>query len=197
MSKKFKGKPRDEVTLLDLSSRTVGKILSRMKVKCCVCGWNEAPLDIHHITPRKDGGSDELDNLTPLCPNCHRKAHCNLLAVEEMKSIKELYGESWKDYYYNSENEWKQPLKAMPVKFCPVCQKVLPRFHKTFCSNVCFNKYQEQMSKIPSKDELRHAVETMPITKVGKKYGVSHTQISRWCERLEIDRPKRKSPSKV
>lgn len=43
---------------------------------CEKCGEkNYSILQIHHIVQRKDGGSDELDNLELLCPNCHYSHH--------------------------------------------------------------------------------------------------------------------------
>jgi hypothetical protein len=48
----------------------------RKKVKelsgyqCCVCR-KALVLEVHHIIPEKDGGSDDIDNAAPLCPNCH------------------------------------------------------------------------------------------------------------------------------
>lgn len=32
-------------------------------------------LQVHHIIQRKDGGSDELENLELICPNCHAEEH--------------------------------------------------------------------------------------------------------------------------
>jgi 5-methylcytosine-specific restriction protein A len=32
-------------------------------------------LESHHIKPRAEGGSDTIDNVSALCPNCHRKIH--------------------------------------------------------------------------------------------------------------------------
>lgn len=32
-------------------------------------------LEVHHIVPLYDGGSDTLDNCAALCPNCHRAVH--------------------------------------------------------------------------------------------------------------------------
>lgn len=32
-------------------------------------------LEVHHIVMLKDGGSDTIDNVIALCPNCHRKRH--------------------------------------------------------------------------------------------------------------------------
>jgi hypothetical protein len=44
---------------------------------CDLCG--EPAVEMHHITPMKDGGKADCDlNLAPLCYKCHRrKAHLN------------------------------------------------------------------------------------------------------------------------
>lgn len=44
--------------------------------KCYVCNLSFIPmLQIHHIKPLKDGGTNDLKNLTVLCPNCHKLIH--------------------------------------------------------------------------------------------------------------------------
>ena len=30
--------------------------------------------EVDHITPRAEGGTDAIENLVVLCPNCHRRA---------------------------------------------------------------------------------------------------------------------------
>ena len=42
--------------------------------KCAKCGNPYSYLEIHHIIPRYRGGSDDLDNLIPLCWECHTYA---------------------------------------------------------------------------------------------------------------------------
>lgn len=42
--------------------------------KCEECGSTK-PLDLHHIIPRKDKGSDSFDNLKLLCLSCHHQEH--------------------------------------------------------------------------------------------------------------------------
>ncbi len=32
-------------------------------------------LEVHHIRPLSEGGSDTIDNTVALCPNCHRRCH--------------------------------------------------------------------------------------------------------------------------
>ena len=41
--------------------------------KCFYCG---APAEeYHHIVPRHMGGDNRLENIVPMCIDCHRKAH--------------------------------------------------------------------------------------------------------------------------
>lgn len=86
-------------SLMEISSRTASKILTRMKAACSKCGWNEARCDLHHILPKKQGGTDEHGNLTYLCPNCHRIAH-ERKQTEGFVSLDEQIGDSWLEHYY-------------------------------------------------------------------------------------------------
>ena len=79
-------------------------LLLHLKSFCCSsCGWDKAPCDIHHIIPKSKGGTDNYDNLTYICPNCHRLAHRNKLF--EFVSIKDQIGNSWKDFFDNRRNQ--------------------------------------------------------------------------------------------
>lgn len=49
-------------------------VLKRDGYKCIRCGSAE-DLDIHHIVPKSQGGSDELSNLRTLCRQCHATEH--------------------------------------------------------------------------------------------------------------------------
>lgn len=86
-------------SILDLSKRTITKILKRAHQGCMICGWNEATCDIHHIIPKKQGGSDNNDNLIVVCPNCHRKIHCHVLDIPENTNIDVLF-KNWTNYYF-------------------------------------------------------------------------------------------------
>lgn len=99
-------KREEPQSILDLSKRTVIKILRRMKLPCSCCGFyiEGVSLDIHHILPRQLGGSDDMSNLTYICPNCHRIAHTNsfLLSRPLISIVQQLesLGLDWKEFYY-------------------------------------------------------------------------------------------------
>ena len=95
-------------SILELSTRTVTKIIVRAKLKCPLCGWDKSTLDLHHIQPKKYNGSNNHDNLAPVCPNCHRMIHNNLYTIEQIKNISlDKLLINWKDYYYPGDGVLK------------------------------------------------------------------------------------------
>lgn len=57
------------------------KALIRDENKCVICGSSKNVL-VHHIRPRKNGGSDELGNLETVCKSCHLKEHDEFNKIE-------------------------------------------------------------------------------------------------------------------
>jgi hypothetical protein len=41
---------------------------------CCICRKRHF-VQIHHIIPSEQGGTDDIDNAIPLCPDCHSNVH--------------------------------------------------------------------------------------------------------------------------
>lgn len=97
-------------SILDLSKRTISKILKRANQGCMICGWNEATCDIHHIIPKKQGGSNNNENLIVICPNCHRKVHNKILQIPQNVNIETLF-KNWTDYYFVDLNELDKLIK--------------------------------------------------------------------------------------
>ena len=56
---------------LDDSGRK--KLVESFGGKCASCKLESEVFEIDHITPLCCGGSNELDNLQPLCPDCHQQ----------------------------------------------------------------------------------------------------------------------------
>lgn len=70
------------------------------KVACGVCQLchnpapfkdanNEPYLESHHIQWLSKGGSDSVDNVIALCPNCHRKMHI-INSLEDVAFLKDI-----------------------------------------------------------------------------------------------------------
>jgi hypothetical protein len=79
-------------------------VLERDDFTCQVCGNTNVRLDVHHITPRRDGGDDSVDNLITVCNAvCHKKMEpykerINISITEETyHRIKNLAGKGKND----------------------------------------------------------------------------------------------------
>jgi predicted nucleic acid-binding Zn ribbon protein len=79
------------------------------------------------------------------------------------------------------------PKPAMARRFideCPICGSDKLNTLKT-CSTECAAIKQRKVKR-PTKDELLIMVQTMPITHIAKKFGVSNTAVSKWCKKYKI-----------
>lgn len=77
-------------------------VRERDKYTCQLCGTNGIGkvLEVHHIIPRRRGGSDKPSNLICLCHNCHiNKVHSN---KNDNKYFRELQNRKINDTYKDS-----------------------------------------------------------------------------------------------
>lgn len=86
-------------SILELSSRTVSKIFKKLNIGCCICNWNEASCDVHHINGKKIEDYNNHKNLTYICPNCHRLVHDEKIKKETLISLDLYIGNKWKELY--------------------------------------------------------------------------------------------------
>lgn len=97
---KGKHKKHKITSLYEVSPRTKQKVLQRLKISCCVCGWNDCVCDLHHINGRKIENYNHHRNLAYVCPNCHRKIHIGLIKKEELTNLEAQIGDKWLELYY-------------------------------------------------------------------------------------------------
>lgn len=72
-----------------------------MGLECTICKWcvDGVNGDIHHIIPKSEGGSDDMSNLTYVCPNCHRMLHAGVIEESKIIPLSDYIGDSWKEFY--------------------------------------------------------------------------------------------------
>jgi hypothetical protein len=63
-------------------------VLSRDKHTCQSCGCS-GPMQVHHIHPRSQGGTDQINNLITVCPKCHSKIHKGKMEAPPIKEDKQ------------------------------------------------------------------------------------------------------------
>ena len=85
--------------------------LRRAHFKCVAC---HAPfVEVHHITPLSEGGTDTLDNLAVLCPACHDTYGANPTARERIKQMRDNWYDVCEKRFGNFNLEFAEQVNAM------------------------------------------------------------------------------------
>jgi 5-methylcytosine-specific restriction endonuclease McrA len=58
-------------------------ILHRDNYTCQCCGKKNCRLEVHHIKFRRDGGTDDEENLITLCEECHKGVHAGIVVLNK------------------------------------------------------------------------------------------------------------------
>lgn len=88
-------------------------VMARDNYECRVCGKSSfSPVDnsadfdkihfqleVHHIIPRKDGGTDSFDNLITLCEDCHHKTFSNGYSGVPVSKERDLFSFETKIFF--------------------------------------------------------------------------------------------------
>lgn len=69
----------------------------RAHFQCCVC--RALGVEVHHIVPQENKGSDDEDNAAPLCPSCHETYGANPTKRKFIREARDLWYEICQDRY--------------------------------------------------------------------------------------------------
>ncbi|WP_086553259.1 HNH endonuclease [Acetobacter orientalis] len=84
-----------EITAFYRDPRVKAYVLKMAQGRCQACN-SSAPfkskdgqdfLELHHVKPLAEGGSDKVENAVALCPNCHRALHHASDAMERREML--------------------------------------------------------------------------------------------------------------
>lgn len=71
------------------SQHIINEVKEKAAFKCCRC--QAIGIEVHHIIPQKDNGSDTLDNAAPLCPSCHSSFGDNPIKRKEITQMRDWW----------------------------------------------------------------------------------------------------------
>jgi hypothetical protein len=74
--------------------------------RCCRC--HQIGVDIHHIIPQSQGGTDLIDNAAPLCQNCHDRFGANPEKRKEIRQMRDWWYEIVKEKYYGDLSQFER-----------------------------------------------------------------------------------------
>lgn len=160
-------------------------IIEVMGGSCVCCGYNkcEQALELHHLNPNEkdftfsknlnkswESLMEELPKTVLLCANCHREVHNGLI---DNSTLKTTFNEEKAKEILEERNKNKKQ-----HNYCKKCHKEIS-LHATYCSK-CAGEEKRVFSR-PSREQLKQDIYTMPMVKVGEKYGVTDNTIRKWC----------------
>lgn len=67
------------------------EVKKKSAFRCCRC--QKIGVEIHHIVPQKDGGTDGVENAAPLCANCHSDYGDNPQKRKELNQMRDWWFE--------------------------------------------------------------------------------------------------------
>ncbi|OGL62123.1 hypothetical protein A3E97_03940 [Candidatus Uhrbacteria bacterium RIFCSPHIGHO2_12_FULL_47_12] len=73
---------------------------------CCRC--REIGIDIHHILPQSEGGSDDFENAAPLCQNCHDRFGANPEKRKEIRQMRDWWFDVVKEKYGSGQEKFEK-----------------------------------------------------------------------------------------
>lgn len=172
-------------SVLELSKRTVSKLLKRAKRKCSICGWDDASIDIHHIIEFANGGTDDMDNLVTVCPNCHRKIHEHGSGFKSVSDLKEMSLDKtfpdWEKYYKLCN--CKKVVNKIRNKKCKVCGEQIYNT-RTFCSTKCAGKEARIINWDEVDLEKLLYENNNNFSKVGRVLGISDNAVRKRYKKI-------------
>ena len=85
------GKPIWRTHSVRTATEAQRQILIAQYGGCFHCGANPAMCQIHHIKPVSQGGSTRLDNMVPVCWDCHQKIHHHRWQIHTTDGVHTLH----------------------------------------------------------------------------------------------------------
>ena len=178
------------------------RIVEAFGGKCVCCGqsFEDCCYDLHHMNPQEkdftvssancNGAKswnkirDEIKKCCLVCSNCHRLIHNGFISAPMSNNFDESYY-NWDLTDFKQVGKDLQPLDV--EHNCPLCGQ-----EKSPQAEFCLSCYKKQVKKFEvSREELKELIYTMPMTKIGEKFGVSDNAIRKRC--LSFGLPSKKS----
>ena len=75
----------------DFPEATKEAVKKKAGFQCCRC--RNVGIQVHHILPQGEGGSNDIDNAAPLCPNCHDYYGANPVKRKEITQMRDWWYE--------------------------------------------------------------------------------------------------------
>lgn len=117
---------------MSFNKKEAENLLVLCKRCCCICHtFCGIHMELHHIVPKSDGGSDDIKNAIPLCFTCHSEVH---LDGKYPKSRKYSFDELRKH-----KSQWIENSKDLDIKEIEKIKNEILAYLDSFKINEIYN----------------------------------------------------------
>ncbi len=113
-----KGKPIWRAESCRTATEAQRRILIARYGGCFHCKAHPALCQIHHIRPVSQGGSTRLDNMVPVCWECHQKIHHHKWQIQTINGVHTLHPPGW--MHHGPAHVPEQPPPQLPCTDPPL-----------------------------------------------------------------------------
>jgi hypothetical protein len=161
------------------------KAIDLLGGKCSICGYrkNFSVMHFHHIDPTQKEYDwkkirqlawgkliKELQKCVLLCSNCHGEIHNPTCLVDS-------------SFDQATPRIDHRDINVSPSGNCPTCNALI--FGTKYCSSLCSGIGSRKVER-PTKSQLENDINSLPMVKVGEKYGVSDNAVRKWARNYGI-----------
>jgi hypothetical protein len=113
------------------------EVKRRAHLSCCVC--KSTGIEVHHIVPKSEGGSDDIDNAAPLCPSCHEIYGANPQKRKFISEARNIWYDICQTRYSNESNRIVQLQNDLKL----LVDKLNPSYLSENIANYLFQRLRE------------------------------------------------------
>ena len=124
--------------------------------KCVNCGSDEN-IQLHHVVPLVLGGTNNIDNIVPLCEDCHSKIHGWTTKTSAIKAGKEL--QKQRGEYLGGRIPIGYTVEGKRLKICASTKCIITNLFNIYLSsgcNMCIKYLLENGINKDSNEEVLH-----------------------------------------
>jgi hypothetical protein len=175
---------------MGFNQKEADKLLADTGRRCCICG-SLHNVQLHHIIPVEEGGTDDIDNAIPLCPNCHDEVHGhyasgrttraytpNELKLHRQRTIEMVS----KEKTWAPGNPWWEEDKNLLLFYAQCLDR--PAFRTHFHQELSFSAFDRAMEDTLIAFNTGYW-RTRDGTLIERAKGKVHIVHPRWRERVE------------
>jgi len=146
---------------MSFTERVKIEVRRRSACRCCIC--HKPFIEIHHIVPKSEGGSDDIKNAAPLCAGCHDIYGGNPMKRKQIKELRDMW-------YLEIEKKRNGSLEKLFEEYQEVdnrlqmsgdAEKAIAIYHKVFeyenfetSAKMLFDLVKNAQNKFPNKRRI-------------------------------------------